>query len=134
MIITNNTGIPPGNFVYERRASTIAEPVPGLATGYRLLHFRKPRDRDKLLVYSVGTDQHLGSVYTWKIDGVELPISGEARVGSIENPFVFPEPLIVTDSIELYIDNTNAVEYPRVDSSDPDAEYSYECVICGRYI
>ena len=126
-------GIPPGNFVYERRASTIADPVPALTTNYRLLYWNKPTDRDKFLLYGLGSDQHLNSTYTWVVDGVTLPISGDARVGSIESPYFFPEPILVTSTVILYVTNSGAVAYPRVDAADPDAEYPYECLIFGRY-
>ena len=75
-------GIPPGNFVYERRSSTISEPVPALTSGYRLLYFQKPSHRERFLLYGVGTDQHTESDYTWVVDDVTLPISGAARVGT----------------------------------------------------
>jgi hypothetical protein len=126
-------GIPPSNFVYERRSSTIADPVPGVTTDYRLLYWTKPSDRDKFLLYGVGTDQKLESEYTWVVDGVTLPISGAARVGSLEQPYVFPEPLLVTSTIILYVTNNNAGAYPRADPADPDAEYPYEGLIYGRY-
>lgn len=126
-------GIPPGNFVYERRASTISSPVPNNTSGYLLLRWTKPSNRDHFLLYGIGTDQHLNSYYEWIIDGVVLPISGEARVGAPENPYVFPEPIYVSGTIVLKVSNNNAVAYPRVDPSDPDAEYSYECIIVGRY-
>ena len=126
-------GIPPGNFVYERRASTIADPVPALTTDYRLLYWTKPNNRDKFLLYGVGSDQKLNSVYTWVVDGVTLPISGAARVGTMEKPYMFPEPIVVSSTIILYVTNGGVVAYPRVDATDPDAEYPYECLIFGRY-
>lgn len=130
---TTTLGIPPGNFVYERRASTLAVPVPGVTSGYMLLHWTKPSNRDHFLLYGIGTDQHLNSYYEWSVDNVVLPISGEARVGAPEDPYVFPEPIYVSGTIVLKVSNGNGVGYPRIDPSDPDAEYSYECVIVGRY-
>jgi hypothetical protein len=127
-------GIPPGNFVYERRSSTIADPIPALTSGYRLLYFQKPTSRERFLLYGIGTDQHPDSDYTWVVDDVTLPISGAARVGTPEKPYVFPEPIVVSGSIVLYVTNNNAVAYPRADASDPDAEYPYECLIYGRYV
>lgn len=126
-------GIPPGNFVYERRASTVSEPVPQNTSGHTLLRWEKPSDRDYFLLYGIGTDQHLNSYYEWTVDGVVLPISGEARVGDPEDPYMFPEPLYVSGSIVLKVTNGNGVAYPRIDPGDPDAEYSYECLIVGRY-
>jgi hypothetical protein len=126
-------GIPPGNFVYERRSSTITDPIPALTTNYTLLYWMKPTNRDRFLLYGIGSDQHQNSEYTWVIDGVTLPISGVARVGTPEKPYVFPEPIVVSSSIIMYVSNNGVVGYPRVDASDPDAEYPYECLIYGRY-
>lgn len=127
-------GIPPGNFVYERRASTIAEPVGSGVSRYMLLHWQKPRDRGVFLLYGVGSDQHLDSIYTWVVDNVELPISGAARVGTPEKPYIFPEPLLVSGTIIMYVTNNTGGAYPRVDPTDPDAEYPYECLMVGRYV
>lgn len=128
-------GIPPGNFVYERRASTIAQPIPGGTSGYQLLYWDVPTNRDHFLLYGIGTDQHLSSYYTWTVDGVVLPISGQARVGAPDKPYMFPEPIFVSGNVTLLVSNfnTNPTGYPRVDPGDPEAEYSYECVIVGRF-
>jgi len=125
-------GIPPKNFVYERRSSTISEPIPSGASGYVLLRWTVPQSRSHLLLYGIGTDQHLNSMYTWVVDDVVLPISGEARVGTPDEPYMFPEPIYVSGTILLYISNDNAVGYPNV-GTEPDDEYSYECLIVGRY-
>jgi len=132
MTIYTTDGIPPINFVYERRSSTISDPVPSGASGYVLLRWDVPESRDHLLLYGIGSDQHLNSTYTWVIDGVTLPVSGEARVGTPEQPYMFPEPIFVSGNITLYINNDNAVGYPNV-GGNPDDEYSYECLIVGRY-
>lgn len=130
--MTEADGIPPKNFVYERRASTLSNPIPSGASGYVLLRWTIPSTRHHLLLYGIGTDQHLNSTYTWTVDGVELPISGAARVGTPDEPYMFPEPLYVSGSIVLYISNDNAVGYPNA-GGKPDDEYSYECIIVGRY-
>jgi len=132
MVIYTTDGIPPANFVYERRASTLSNPIPSGASGYVLLRWEVPVSRDHLLLYGIGTDQHLNSMYTWTVDGVVLPISGVARVGTPEQPYLFPEPIYVSGSIILYINNSNAVGYPNVGNL-PDDEYPYECLIIGRY-
>ena len=130
--MTGSDGIPPQNLVYERRSSTIADPIPSGASGYILLRWEVPQSRDHLLLYGIGTDQHLNSMYTWVVDGVILPISGEARVGTPEQPFIFPEPIYVSGNVILYINNGNVVGYPNV-GTKPDDEYPYECLIVGRY-
>ena len=129
---TTQDGIPPKNFVYERRASTISNPIPAGASGYVLLRWEVPKIRDHLLLYGIGTDQHLNSMYVWTVDGVVLPISGEDRVGDPEHPYMFPEPIYVSGTIVLYINNGNLVGYPNV-GGNPDDEYPYECLIIGRY-
>lgn len=125
-------GVPPKNFVYERRSSTISDPIPSGVSGYALLRWTVPSNRHHLLLYGIGTDQHLNSTYTWMVDGVELPISGVARVGTPEQPYMFPEPIYVSGTILLYITNANAVAYPNT-GTNPDDEYPYECLIVGRY-
>jgi hypothetical protein len=128
-------GIPPINIVYERRSSTYTNPIPGGTSSYPLLYWTVPPTRDHFLLSGIGSDQHLSSYYTWTVDGVVLPVSGAARIGSLEQPFIFPEPIYVSGTVTLYISNfnTNTSGYPRVDSTDPEAEYSYECVMIGRY-
>jgi len=132
--LTQQTGMPPSSFVYERRSSTLTNPVPASATNYELLRWSVPSDRNHFLFYGLGTDQHLNSEYRWVVDGVELPINGSARVGTPEKPYVFPEPMYVSGTIVLYITNDNAVGYPNTDNTPPypDDEYSYECMIYGR--
>jgi len=125
-------GIPPKNFVYERRSSTLAEPIAATTSGNVLLRWTVPSNRDHLLLYGIGTDQHLNSTYTWIVDGVELPISGVARVGTPEQPYMFPEPIYVSGTIILYIRNDNLIAYPNAGNL-PDDEYPYECLIVGRY-
>lgn len=125
-------GIPPKNFVYERRSSTLTNPIAAATSGNVLLRWTVPSNRDHLLLYGIGTDQHLNSTYTWTVDGVELPISGVARVGTPEQPYMFPEPIYVSGIIILYITNDNLVAYPNTGNL-PDDEYPYECLIVGRY-
>jgi len=131
-MILAQDGIPPKNFVYERRSSTLSDPIIAGMSGYQLLRWSVPPERDHLLLYGIGTDQHLNSRYTWVVDGVELPINGIARVGTPENPYFFPEPLYVSGTIVLYITNDNAVGYPN-SGTLPDDEYPYECLIVGRF-
>lgn len=132
MVLTQHTGMPPSSFVYERRSSSIASPVPATTSNYELLRWVVPTGRDHFLLYGLGTDQHLDSDYKWIVDGVELPINGAARVGTPEEPYVFPEPIYVSGSVILYITNDNAVAYPNAGVL-PDDEYPYECMIYGRF-
>ncbi len=122
----------PQNFVYERRASTLTSSVPATTSGYKLLEWYVPRGKPAAVIYSIGTDQHMSSTYTWVFDGYSLPISGAASPGSIEHPYIFPEPILVSSSIILYIGNANAVAYPNT-GVKPDDEFPYECVVNGRY-
>ena len=128
----SQVGLAPNNFVYERRASTLTSSVPAGSSGYTLLYWTVPHGYDHALVGAVGTDQHLSSYYTWVVDGVDLPISGPASVGSAQEPFVFPVPLYVSGYIALYINNFNTVAYPNT-GTNPDDEYGYECVFIGQY-
>ena len=69
MVVNSSTvpvGIPPANFVYERRATTLstASLIPsdmpaytsGNISGYTLLNFQVPPTRDHFLLWGVGTD------------------------------------------------------------------------------
>ena len=120
----------PQNFVYERRSSTIGTPVPASTSGYLLLEWFVPKDKIAI-IYAVGNDQHASSTYTWTFDNYNLPISGPARVGSIEHPYVFPEPISVSSVIRMYLENGNAITIPNV-TGVVQAETPYECVMHGR--
>ncbi len=124
--------IPNGDFVYERRSSTLANPVPANTTNYLLLTYAKPLTRGDLLLTAVGTDQHDNSIYTWVVDGVTLPISGAARAGSIFQPFVLPDPVRVKTNVILYVTNNNGVAYPN-NGLDPADQMPYECVMIARW-
>lgn len=120
----------PQNFVYERRASTIGSPVPASTSGYVLLEWYVPKNKFAL-IYAVGTDQHTSSYYMWAFDGYTLPISGPARAGSVEHPYVFPEPIVVSSQIVLYIENGNTFAVPNTNGG-PQDEFPYECIVHGR--
>jgi hypothetical protein len=123
----------PSNFVYERRASTLAVPVPASAVGYKLIDWTNPYYPTKqLILEAIGTDQHDNSIYTWVIDGVVLESSGAARVGSVTEPFKFGSEIRVTNSIALLIDNNNGVGYPNAGINPIDAT-PYEGVFIGRW-
>lgn len=127
-----SAGMSPEAFVYERRSSTISSPVPASTSGYILLEWVKPNEWHHFLLYAIGSDQHAESYYSWVVDGVELPISGPARIGTPESPYFFFEPIRVSGTVKLYVSNNGARDYPN--SGDlPDDEYPYECVIIGRY-
>lgn len=136
--LTQQTGMPPRSFVYERRSSTLTNPIPALTSNYELLRWVVPNDRNHFLLYGLGTDQHLNSDYKWVVDGVELPINGSARVGTPEEPYIFPEPIYVSGTVVLYITNDNTVDYPNSTIPAPPLlrtpydEYPYECMIYGR--
>jgi len=125
-------GVVGGDFVYERKASSLSNPVPPSTTNYMLLSWAKPLTRGDALLTAVGTDQHDNSSYTWVVDGVTLPISGSARVGSIHDPFVFPTPIRFKMSVLLYVTNNNTVAYPN-NGLDPADQMPYEGVMIARW-
>ena len=125
-------GVIGGDFLYERKSSSLANPVPPGAAKYILLSWSKPLTRGDALLTAVGTDQHDNSVYTWVVDGVTLPISGAARVGSIHDPFKFPDPIRVKSSVMLFIANNNAVAYPN-NGLNPSDQIPYEGVMIARW-
>ncbi|HPE06176.1 MAG TPA: hypothetical protein PLW50_00445 [Smithellaceae bacterium] len=125
-------GVLNGDFVYERAASTLAVPVKAAAQNYLLLSYAKPTTRGDLLLTALGTDQHDNSLYTWKVDGVTLPISGSARVGSIHSPFQLPIPIRVKTNVQLYVTNNNAVAYPN-NGLEPSDAMPYEGVFIGQW-
>jgi hypothetical protein len=123
----------PSNFVYERKASTLAVPVPAAAVGYKLIDWTNPYYPTKqLILEAIGTDQHDNSVYTWVIDGVVLDCSGPARIGSVTEPYQFKSEVRVSNSIVLLIDNNNGVGYPNAGINPIDAT-PYEGVFIGRW-
>jgi hypothetical protein len=130
--IGNAVGVQNGDFIYERRSSTLANPVPANTTSYLLLAWSKSLTRGDALITAIGTDQHDNSVYTWVVDGVTLPVSGAARVGSIFQPFILPDPIRVKTNVLLYVTNNNAVAYPN-NGLDPADQMPYECVMIARW-
>lgn len=125
-------GVLGGDFIYERKSSSLANPVVAGASNTLLLQWVKSAARGDALLIAVGTDQHDNSIYTWIVDGVTLPISGSARVGSIHDPFVFPDPVRVQSSVALYITNNNSVAYPN-NGLDPSDQIPYEGVMVARW-
>jgi hypothetical protein len=125
-------GVVGGDFIYERKASTMAFPVPPNTTNYILISWAKPLTRGDALITAIGTDQHDNSSYTWVVDGVTLPVSGTARAGSIFEPFVFPNPVRVKSSVVLYVTNNNAVAYPN-NGLNPSDQIPYEGVMIARW-
>jgi len=125
-------GVVNGDFIYERKSSSLSNPVPANATRYLLLSWSKPLNRGDALITAVGSDQHDNSIYTWVVDGVTLPISGSARVGSIFAPFILPDPIRVKSNVLLYITNNNAVPYPN-NGLDPADQMPYEGVMIARW-
>jgi len=124
-------GIDPRDFVYERRASTLEKPVPANAKNYPLIDWNEPERTGRVFyLCAIGSDQHDNSYYHWIVDEVELPVSGEARVGGIYDPLVFPKPIKVRKGIKLLIDNNNSVPYPN-DGSEPSDPIPYEGVFIG---
>lgn len=125
-------GVEPTDFVYERVASTMDNPVPAHAKKYKLLDWKQPQSRNRtFLLCALGTDQHDNSFYYFHIDGRYMEtISGPAAIGSIMQPFKFPQPIKVRKSIELYIDNNNDVPYPNPGNKPSDI-VPYEVVIVG---
>jgi len=125
-------GIEPSDFVYERVASTMDNPVPAHAKKYKLLDWKQPQTKNRtFLLCAIGTDQHDNSFYHFYIDGRYMEtISGPAAIGSIMQPFKFPQPIKVRKSIELYVDNNNDVPYPNPGDKPSDL-IPYEVVIIG---
>ena len=123
----------PSNFVYERRASSLAVPVPANTIGYKLFDWTNPYYPTKqLILEAIGTDQHDNSKYTWIIDGVVLETSGSARVGTVTLPYAFKSEIRVSNSMVLQIDNNNGVGYPNAGINPIDAT-PYEGVFIGRW-
>jgi len=125
-------GVIGGDFIYERKSSSLANPIAASTSNNLLLAWIKPPTRGDALLIAAGTDQHDNSVYTWVVDGTTLPISGAARVGSIHDPFVFPDPIRVQTSVLLYITNNNTVAYPN-NGLDPSDQIPYEGVLVARW-
>lgn len=125
-------GVVGGDFIYERKSSTLVNPVPANTTNFLLLSWTKSLTRGDALLTAVGTDQHDNSIYTWVVDGVTLPISGAARVGSVHDPFIFPDPVRVKASVILYVTNNNAVAYPN-NGLNPSDQMPYEGVMIARW-
>lgn len=126
--------ITPCDLLYERRSSTLSSAVLANTSGYVLLEYFVPNNKN-VIVYAVGSDQHQSSNYTWVFDGIILPISGPARPGSIEYPYKFPEPILISSSIYVFIQNANPVAYPSLAPGAPAAtedQFPYECVVEGR--
>jgi len=124
-----------GAFMYERSASTLTEPVPAGARDHTVLYWENPYNMQKnLIVYAVGSDQHEDSYYHWYIDDQEVAsLSGPARVGSIELPFIFPKPVRVRKSIRLAVDNFNSKSYPSSDAMVPADLIPYEGIVYGLW-
>jgi len=124
--------IEPSDFVYERVASTMDNPVPAKAKKYKLLDWRQPEQKNRtFLLCALGTDQHDNSFYYFYLDGKYMEtISGPAAIGSVMQPFKFPQPIKVRKSIELYIDNNNNEPYPNP-GEEPSDLIPYEVVIIG---
>lgn len=121
-----------GELIYERVASTLADPIIAGAQNKKLIMWKKPATRGDALLVAVGTDQHDNSSYRWVVDGVALPISGASRVGSVTDPFYFPVPLRIRFSVFLYITNNNLVAYPN-NGLDPANQIPYEGVMIARW-
>ena len=135
MTITMSTprGIDPQNFIYVRNASTLAIPVVAGDSELRShLVGKTSAIQGNALIESIGTDQHDNSIYTWVIDGNTMPFSGAARVGSIQNPYVFQDPVICQNSVFLYITNNNLIAYPN-NGVDPADAIPYEGLFTGRW-
>ena len=130
--LEKSEGVVGGDFIYERKSSTLANPVPANTTNHPLLTWTKSLTSGDALLTAVGTDQHDNSIYTWVVDGVTLPISGAARVGSVHDPFIFPDPVRVKASVILYVTNNNAVAYPN-NGLNPSDQMPYEGVMIARW-
>ena len=115
---------------YERRASTLINPVPANTVGHQLFYFEKKTERP-LKITSLGTNQHDNSVYHWIIDGTEIEAISGPAIGTVLEPYVFPKPIRVYVSIELRIDNYNLKAYPNESADTMVDRIPYECVVNG---
>jgi len=128
-------GMDINDLVYERNASTLTNPVPAGAKKYELLAWNAPETtRRVFLLYGIGSDQHDNSYYYWIFDDTDIPqISGAARVGSIFEPLIFPQPIKIRKNIKLQVDNNNNVPYPNDSGSHPSDIVPYEGMFFGRW-
>jgi hypothetical protein len=132
ILFEKSTGIIGGDLIYERVASSLADPIDPGDQNRLLLSWVKPQTRGDALLLGLGSDQHDNSIYTWVVDGVTLPVSGASRVGSVVEPFYFPSPIRIKSSVSLYVTNNNAVAYPNSGLS-PESAIPYEGVIIGKW-
>jgi len=120
-----------GDFVYERVASTMSNPVPAGAKKHVLIYWDEPQKRGReFALVGVASDQHDNSYYYWEVDGTLLPISGEVRVGDFYDPFIFPRPITVRRYIKFMVDNNNLKAYPNP-GGEPDDPVPYEGMFFG---
>ena len=98
---------------YERRAQS----VDAGASAF-ILDFTA--DPDSIVYWAtVGTDQHLNSLYEFWVDGTIFePITGAAQVGTVLNPYRFPGAIPVK-SLRLRAYNFNPTPF------------TYEVVVAG---
>jgi hypothetical protein len=123
----------PGEYVYEREASSLTSPVSANTSSHELINWQNPnKGKKRFLLLRLGTDAHDNSEYYWYVDDVELPISGSARVGTVMEPFMFPVPILCEDSIKLKIVNDNDVAYPN-EGDTYDDQIPYEGMFDGVY-
>ncbi len=125
----------PSSFVYERQASGTSSvaPIAAHSAGTQLINWVNQYYPNRVLILEMlGSDQHDNSVYTWIIDDVTLELSGPARAGSIEKPFVFSVPITVRRTVQLLIDNDNGVAYPNAGPNPSDAT-PYEGLFIGHW-
>lgn len=127
-----STGIVAGDLIYERFASSLANPVTAGEQNRVLISWVKTTTRGDALILALGTDQHDNSLYSWVVDGVPLSTSGAVRVGSVTDPFYFPVPIRVKSSVMLYVTNNNGVAYPNA-GLDPANQIPYEGVMIAQW-
>ena len=133
-MFSKKIGMLADDLIYQRQASTLANPVPAGASEFLFINFTDPSSHENgMLLYAVGSDQHDNSVYEWVVDGITLPVSGTAKPGGIYDPLIFPEPIRVTQSVVLYVTNNNASAYPN-SGINPGDQIPYEGVIIGRWV
>lgn len=131
---SGETVLSPTDIVYIREASSLSSPVSAGAIDYVLIDWVNPNYPSRSLhITELGTDQHDNSVYKWMIDGYNLPLSGRAAAGTIMKPFVFKDPIVVLESIQLLITNNNGVDYPNSSGSGLLDKIPYEGVVVGNW-
>lgn len=125
--------IDPSSMFYERRASTLMNPVPADTIDYEFFDYPISQNR-ALCITAIGTSQHDLASYNWYIDGQYFdPVSGGATVGTIRDPLKFPAPIKVRSGIKLLVSNYDVKPFPNPEASSVADSIPFECVVIGYW-